>query len=67
MGKATEYLKGEEAYKSRILKYLKKRKEGVSEMLHISYKRSGEINPMILEVLFTYRAIISDIKNDRLV
>jgi len=66
MGKQTEYLKGKEAQKQRIIKYLKHRKEGIAKMLNIAFKRSGEINPIILEVLFTYTAIISDIKKDKL-
>ena len=66
MGSLTAYLQGQKDLESRIIKYLKHRKEGVAEMLKIGFKRSGEINPIILEVLFTYSAIIRDIKNDRL-
>ena len=66
MGKATEYLKGKAVQKERIIKYLKHRKDGVAEMLRITFKRSGEINPIILEVMFTYTALISDIKHGRL-
>ena len=66
MGEQTEYLRGKEAQKEMILKYLKHRRAGVAEMLNITFKRSGEINPIILEVMFTYTAIISDIKKDRL-
>lgn len=66
MGKQTEYLKGKEILRGRILEYLIHRKEGILEMLKISFKRSGKINPIILEVMFTYTALISDIKKDRL-
>jgi len=66
MGKQTEYLKGQAELKDRILKYLKHRKKGVAKMLTTTFKRSGEINPIILEVMFTYTALISDIKHGRL-
>jgi len=66
MGKQTEYLKGREIFKGKVLEYLKHRKDGVAKMLTTTFKRTGEINPIILEVMFTYTAIISDIKNDRL-
>lgn len=52
--------------KDRIIKYLKHRKKGAWELLHKCYGRTGEINPILLEVAFTYKAIISDIKKDRL-
>ena len=66
MGKQTEYLKGKEEYKGRILKYLKIRKESIENMLKEGFKETGEIGPKALEVMFAYNAIISDIKNDRL-
>jgi len=66
MGKQTAYLRGKADQKERILKYLKHRKEGVSKMLVKKFIETGEINPTILEVVFTYRATISDIKKDRL-
>ncbi|KKM61583.1 hypothetical protein LCGC14_1530250 [marine sediment metagenome] len=66
MGRQTEYLKGKYEEKNRIVKYLKHRQAGVVKMLNTAFKRSGSINPIILEVMFTYAAIISDIKNDRL-
>lgn len=52
--------------KDRILKYLKYRKKGVWELIHKCYGRTGEVNPILLEVAFTYKAIISDIKKDKL-
>jgi len=66
MGKQTEYLKGKEELKGRIFKYLKKRKDSISEMMGKHFKETGEINCCQLEVLFTYNAIISDVKYDRL-
>ena len=66
MGKQTEYLKGKEEFKNRILKYLKHREEGIAVMLHKGFQRTGEINTTVLEVLFVYKATISDIKEGRL-
>ena len=66
MGCLTEYLKGKAVQKERIIKYLKKRKEGMWELLQIKFKETGEINPVMLESYFTYKAVMSDIKNDRL-
>jgi len=66
MGKQTEYLKGKEELKGRILKYLKKRRDGIRKMLTEKFEETLEIDPTILEVLLTYNAIITDIKNNRL-
>ena len=66
MGKQTEYLKGQEEFKDRILKYLKIRQVSIVNMLKEEFKDTGEIDDKVLEVMFTYNAIISDIKNDRL-
>jgi len=66
MGCLTEYLKGKAVQKERIIKYLKKRKEGMWELLQIKFKETGEINPVMLESYFVYKAVMSDIKNDRL-
>lgn len=57
---------GEQDIKDRILKYLKKRKKGAWKMLETIYNRTGKINPIILEVALTYKALISDIKHERL-
>ncbi len=52
--------------KEKILEYLKKRKNYIADMMVKSFKKNGEINSIMLEVFFTYNAIISDIKNNRL-
>ena len=66
MGKQTEYLKGKEEFKSRILKYLTVRKDSISEMLQKKFNETGEIDPIILEVMLTYNAMFSDINGERL-
>lgn len=52
--------------KEKILEYLKKRSDGMMEMIKQNFKETEEIDSIMLEVYFTYNAIISDIKNDRL-
>ncbi len=66
MGKQTEYLKGKEAQKEQILEYLRKRRDYITNMMVERHKKMNEINCCELEVVFTYNALISDIKNDRL-
>ena len=53
-------------FKEKILSYLKKREDSISSILVEKFQKTGEIDPPTLEVFFTYNAIISDIKNDRL-
>ncbi len=66
MGKATEYLKGKEAQKQRVLKYLIKRRDYIINMIKKRWKDTREINSSELEVFLTYNATISDIKKDEL-
>lgn len=66
MGKQTEYLKGQAEFKSRILKYLKKRSVGIQKMMTEYHYETDEINCCQLEVFLTYNAMISDVKNERL-
>ena len=66
MGKQTEYLKGQAELKDRILKYLKKRKNGIGDMMIEYFRENGEINCCQLEVYLTYSAMIRDIKNDKI-
>jgi len=51
--------------RERILEYLKKRRDGILKILEEKYRETDEIDITVLEVLFTYNAIISDIKNVR--
>lgn len=53
-------------FKNKILKYLKIRNESIENMLKEGFKKTGEIDDKVLEVMLTYSAIIRDIKNDRL-
>lgn len=50
----------------KILKYLKKRRDGMVELMKEKFKETREVDAIMLEVYLTYNAIISDIKNDRL-
>ncbi len=52
--------------KEKILKYLKIRRDSITSMMWKRYRETNEIDSSELEVFFTYNAIISDIKNDRL-
>lgn len=66
MGEATEYLKGKEAQKSIMLKYLKKRRDSMMLSIKKEFDETQEINNPMLESYFVYNAIVSDIKNNRL-
>jgi len=50
-----------------LLKYLKKRRDSIQEMLKEHHYETGEIGCCVLEVYLTYNTMISDVKNDRLV
>lgn len=50
----------------KILVYLKKRKDYIMNRMKERQEKMNEVKCCELEALFTYNAIISDIKNDRL-
>ncbi len=52
--------------KEKVLSYLKKRRDYIAKMMGERYRNTQEVNCCELETLFTYNAIISDIKHDRL-
>ena len=52
--------------REKILKYLTHRRDYITGMMTERHKKTNEVNCCEVEVLFTYNAIISDIKNDRL-
>ncbi len=66
MGRQTEYLKGKYTEKESILKYLRKRRDYINNMMIKRYEKMHEVNCCELEVVSTYNALISDIKNDKL-
>lgn len=52
--------------KEKILKYLTKRRDSIRDMMQEHFTETGGIDQCQMEVFFTYRTIIKDIKNDRL-
>ncbi|KKN90900.1 hypothetical protein LCGC14_0224840 [marine sediment metagenome] len=50
-----------------MLKYLKVRRDSIIMMISKNFKETQKIDTTHLEVYFTYNAIISDIKNERIV
>ncbi len=52
--------------KEKILSYLKKRRDYIAKMMGERHRNTQEVNCCELETFFTYNAIISDIKHDRL-
>lgn len=52
--------------KEKILVYLRKRRDYILNMMIERHKKMDEVNCCELETLFTYNAIISDIKHDKL-
>ena len=52
--------------KEQILKYLKKRRDYIINLMQKHFEKTRDIDSAMLEVFFTYNAIISDITNNRL-
>lgn len=53
-------------FKEMILKHLRHRRDYISNMMKERYRKIHEVNCCELEVFFTYNALISNIKNDKL-
>ena len=64
MVKAIEH--DREKRKEKLLAYFTKRRDSIQEMMKEYFDKNGEVHCCQTEVYFTYNAIISDIKNDRM-
>ncbi len=53
-------------FKEKILTHLRHRRDYITNMMSERYEKMKEINCCELEVLFTYNALISNVKNDKL-
>ena len=63
------YLRGDDEKmidKEILLKYLKKRRDSIKDIMIEHFKITDEVDCCQLEVYLTYNAMISDVKNDRI-